>query len=174
MNTRSALRYLLAYILLVPLQALVFDHMVLFNVAVPFVFIYLIVMLPVTLGTNLSVALGFLAGFGVDLFADTPGMNALSCTILAFARKPVFHLYVTMDEDLAGRAPSSQTMGSAEFLKYLLTLSLAYSILIFTIEAFQLFIPRLMLLRILGSTLYTFLLIYTLDSLLIRRREKRL
>ena len=110
----------------------------------------------------------------MDLFADTPGMNALSCTILAFARKPVFHLYVTMDDDLAGRSPSSQSMGSAEFLKYLLTLSLIFCTLIFSIEAFQIFIPRLMFTRIIASTLYTFLLLYTLDSLLIRRREKRL
>jgi rod shape-determining protein MreD len=168
------IRFIISYLLLVPLQALVFDHMVLFNVAVPFVFIYLIVMLPVTMSTNLSVLLGFLAGFGMDLFADTPGMNALSCTILAFARKPVFHLYVTMDDDLAGRSPSSQSMGSAEFLKYLLTLSLIFCTLIFSIEAFQIFIPRLMFTRIIASTLYTFLLLYTLDSLLIRRREKRL
>ena len=35
-------------------------------------------------------------------------------------------------------------------------------------------VTKELLLRILGSTLYTFLLIYTLDSLLIRRREKRL
>ncbi|MDE6276599.1 MAG: rod shape-determining protein MreD [Muribaculaceae bacterium] len=169
-----AIRFTIAYLLLIPLQALVFDHMVLFNVAVPFVFIYLIVMLPVTLGTNVSVVLGFLAGLGMDMFADTPGMNSLSCTILAFARKPLFHLYTTMDDDLAGRSPSAQTMGSASFLKYVLTLSLCYSVLVFTIEAFQLFIPELLLTRIVASTLYTFLLIYTLDSLLIRRREKRL
>lgn len=169
-----AIRYLIAFILLVPLQALVFDHMVLFNVAVPFVFIYLIVMLPVTMSTNLSVLLGFLAGFAMDLFADTPGLNALSCTILSFVRKPVFHLYMTMDDDLAGRTPSSQTMGSGSFLKYLLTLTVVFCSLIFIIEAFQLFIPGLMLTRIVASTTYTFLLLYTLDSLLIRRREKRL
>lgn len=169
-----AIRYIIAYLLLVPLQALVFDHMVLFNVAVPFVFIYLIVMLPLTMSTNLSVLLGFLAGFGMDLFADTPGMNSLSCTLLAFARKPLFHLYVTMDDDLAGRSPSTQTMGPAAFLKYVLTVSLVYCTLIFSIEAFQIFIPELMLTRIVASTLYTFLLLYTLDSLLIRRREKRL
>lgn len=168
------IRFIIAFLFLVPLQGLVFDKMVLFNVAVPFVFIYLIVMLPVTLGTNLSVFLGFLTGLSVDLFADTAGLNALSCTVLAFARKPMFHLYVTMDDDLAGRSPSSLTMGAAAFLKYLLTLSLVYCLMVFCIEAFQLLNLRLMLLRIFASTIYTFLLLYTLDSLLIRRREKRL
>ncbi len=169
--TKFAIKYALLFLLLVPAQAIVFNHLILFDVAVPVVFIYLIVMLPVTIGTNLSTFLGFLAGLSVDMFCDTPGVNALCATTLAFARKPVFHLYVSMDDDLAGRSPSSRTMGHAAFKKFLVTMTTIYCAMVFTVEAFQFFNFRLLLLRIVASTAYTFILLYAVDCLNLRSRE---
>lgn len=157
--------------MLVPAQAIIFNHLILFDVAVPVVFIYLIIMLPVTIGTNWSTFLGFLVGLTLDIFCDTPGVNALCSTVLAFVRKPVFHLYVSMDDDLAGRSPSSRTMGHAAFMKYLITMSAAYCPMVFTVEAFQFFNFRLLVLRILASTAYTFILLYAIDCLGLRSRE---
>ena len=89
---KFALRYALAFIVLLPAQGVVFNHMTLFSVAVPLVFLWLLVSVPVTVGTNLTMLLGFLTGLGVDIFCDTPGVNALSCTVVSFAHKPLFHL----------------------------------------------------------------------------------
>lgn len=170
--TKFAIKYALCFLLLIPAQAIVFNHMILFNVAVPLVFVYLIVMLPVTLGTNMSTFLGFLAGLLLDVFCDTPGVNALCCTVLAFARKPVFHLYVSTDDDLAGRSPSSHTMGYAAYMKYMFSMVLLYCAMMFTVEAFQLFSFRLLLIRVAASSAYTFLMLYALDCLLVRRRDR--
>ena len=74
--TKLAIKYAICFLLLIPAQAIIFNHMILFNVAVPLVFIYLIVMLPVTLGTNLSTFLGFMAGLTLDEFCDTPGVES--------------------------------------------------------------------------------------------------
>lgn len=169
--TKFAIRYAIAFLLLIPAQAIVFDRAILFNVAVPMVFLYLITTLPVTLSTNLSTLLGFLAGLLLDVFCDTPGLNALCCTVLAFVRKPVFHLYISMDDDLAGRSPSQKSMGMAPFMKYILTMVLIYCVMLFTIEAFQLLAFRLLILRITTSTIYTFILIYALDCLTSQQRE---
>lgn len=169
--TKFVIKYIILFVLLILLQAIVFNHLVLFNVAVPLVFIYLIIMLPITIGTNVSTLLGFLAGFALDVFCDTPGVNALCCTILAFIRKPVFHLYVSMDDDLAGRSPSSRTMGAAAFMKFMLTMTAIYCLMLFTIEAFQFFNFKLLLLRIVASTAYTFILLYAIDCLTLRSRE---
>lgn len=169
--TKFAIKYALAFLLLIPAQAIAFNHMILFNVAVPLVFLWLIIGLPVTLGTNASLFLGFLAGLTLDIFCDTPGVNALCCTILAFIRKPVFHLYVSMDDDLAGRSPSSRSMGAAAYMKYMFTMVLLYSIMMFTVEAFQIFHFWLLLLRILGTTVYTFLMLYAIDNIKLGSRE---
>lgn len=169
--TKFAIKYLLCFLLLIPAQAVVFNHLILFNVAVPLAFIYLIIMLPLTLGTNLSTFIGFAVGLGIDIFCDTPGVNALCCTLLAFARKPLIHLYLSMDDDLAGRSPSSRSMGHAAYMKFMLTVVAIYCTLMFTIEAFQLFNFRLLILRIVASTAYTFILLYAFDCLTLRNRE---
>ncbi len=168
---KTAISIALAFILLVPAQAVIFNHLGLFNVALPIVFIYIIIMLPVTLGTNWSMTIGFLAGLAVDMFCDTSGVNTLACTILAFVRKPVFHLYMSTDDDLAGRSPSARSMGHAAFLKYLITMVLIYCSMVFTVEAFQFFNFRLLILRIVASSVYSFILLYALDCVVTRRRE---
>ena len=163
--TKFVLKYILWFLVLIPAQAVVFDHLILFDVAVPLVFIYLIIMLPVTIGTNISTIAGFLAGFLLDIFCDTPGVNALSCTLLAFSRKSIFHLYVSMDDDLAGKSPSSRSMGTPVYLKYLIAMVTIYCALVFTIEACQFFNFRLLVIRILASSAYTFILLYAGDCM---------
>ena len=47
----------------------------------------------------------------------------------------------------------------------------AYCTMVFTVEAFQFFNFRLLVLRILASTAYTFILLYAIDCLGLRSRE---
>ena len=148
---------------------MIFNNLILFNVALPLVFIYLIISLPVTLSTNWSLTIGFVTGLAVDIFSDTPGMNALACTNLAFLRKPVYHLYMSYDDDLSGLRPSISTMGSAAYFKYLLTMVFVYCLMLFAIEAFQFFNIRLLLMRTVFSTIFTFIIIYAIDSLSFKR-----
>ncbi len=170
--TRTVITFILLFVVLVLAQPLIFNNLILFNVALPLVFVYLIISLPVTLSTNWSVVIGFLTGLAVDIFSDTPGMNALACTILAFIRKPVYHLYMSYDDDLSGMRPSIATMGSAPYFKYMLTMVFVYCLTVFAIEAFQFFNLRLLLLRTVCSTIFTFIIIYAIDSLSFNREKK--
>lgn len=162
---KTALRLVALFVILVVAQAVIFNNLILFNTALPLVFVYLIISLPVTLSTNWSVTVGFLTGLAVDIFSDTPGVNALACTTLAFIRKPVFHLYMSFDDDLSGQCPSLSNMGTAAYSKYMFTMVLIYCFMVFAIEAFQFFNLRLMLTRTIFSALFTFVIIYAIDSL---------
>ena len=167
--SKTVLTLIILFLVLIPAQAVIFNNLILFNVALPLVFIYLIISLPVTLSTNWSLTIGFVTGLAVDIFSDTPGMNALACTNLAFLRKPVYHLYVSYDDDLSGLRPSISTMGSAAYFKYLLTMVFVYCLMLFAIEAFQFFNIRLLLMRTVFSTIFTFIIIYAIDSLSFKR-----
>lgn len=167
--TKTVLTFILLFIVLIPAQALIFNNLILFNVALPLVFVYIIISLPVTLSTNWAVTIGFFTGLAVDIFSDTPGMNALACTLLAFVRKPVYHLYMSYDDDLSGMRLSIATMGPAAYFKYMFTMVLIYCMSVFTIEAFQFFNLRLLLLRTVCSTVFTFIIIYAIDSLSFKR-----
>ena len=167
--SKTVLTLIILFLVLIPAQAVIFNNLILFNVALPLVFIYLIISLPVTLSTNWSLTIGFVTGLAVDIFSDTPGMNALACTNLAFLRKPVYHLYMSYDDDLSGLRPSISTMGTAAYFKYLLTMVFVYCLMLFAIEAFQFFNIRLLLMRTVFSTIFTFIIIYAIDSLSFKR-----
>ena len=166
--SKIAFTFFIKVVLLVLAQAVIFNNLVLFGVAVPLVFIYAIISMPITWPTNLSVTIGFLLGLAVDAFSNTYGVNALSCTILAFARKPIFHLYVQRDDDLAGMKPSQRSMGSAAFLKYMLTMTLLYCAVAIVVDSFAVFSFWLILIQIIASAIFTSILIYALDSIFTR------
>lgn len=166
--------YILRLILLILAQAVIFNNLVLFGVAVPLVFVYAIISMPITWGTNVSMLIGFVTGLLVDIFSNTLGVYTLSCTILAFVRKPLFHLYMQQDDDLSGLRPSVRSMGTGAFLKYAFTMVLLFCALCFTIDAFFIFSLWRYLLQIVASSAYTLVIIYALDSIFTRQHEKRL
>lgn len=172
--SKTVLQFILLGFILVLAQVMVFNHICLFNVAVPMVFIYLLVRLPITLSVNWMLTIGFFLGLTVDIFSDTYGMNTLACTVEAMMRKPILRLYVPREEDLTRPEPSMYSLGTATYLKYLLTMTLLYCSLIFLIEAFTFFNPIRLLLRIVFSTILSMALMVGIDSFMTPQSEKRL
>lgn len=170
---KTILRYALMFVLLMLAQVVLFNRISLFGVAVPLVFIYFIVSLPVTLSVNWVLTLGFVSGLIIDIFSDTPGVNALACTLLAGSRKVMIKLYVPREEDFTNPEPSVKSMGPGNYAKYLLTVSVVYCTLFFLIDAFTFFNPLRLIGRIVASTAMTFVVMFAINSLT-TGNEKRL
>ena len=171
---KSVIQFALLFVALVLAQVLVFNRLYLFDTAIPLAFIYFIMRLPVTMSAIGVMTLSFLLGLSIDIFSDTAGMNALACTVLSVLRLPVLRLYFPREDDLTNPEPSMRSLGAGIYMKYALSMSLLYCILFFTIEAFSLFNPVRLILRIAGSTLLTCIVIMCIDSLMNQRSEKRL
>lgn len=171
---KTELQFTILGIILVLTQVTVFNHICLFGVAVPLVFIYLIVRLPITLSLNIVLTIAFFLGLIIDIFSDTYGMNTIACTVMAMLRKPILSLYVPREEDLSRPEPSMFSLGTVTYLKYLLTLTLLYCTLIFTIEAFTFFNPLRLVMRIVFSTLLSMAIMVGIDSFMTPKSEKRL
>lgn len=168
--TKTTIHFTLLFLILVAAQVIVFNHVCLFGVAVPMVFIYFLLRLPVSLGSIAMMTLGFLLGLTVDIFSDTAGMNALTCTIMAALRLPLLHLYFPREEDLSNPEPSIRTLGMAVYLKYAITFVVVYCAIFFTVESFSFYNPARLVARIVGSSALTFILIICIESL--RRANK--
>lgn len=166
--TKTALQFTILYIVLALAQAIVFNNVCLFGVAVPFVFIYVIIRLPITLAVNWLLTIGFTLGLVVDIFSNTQGMNSLACTLLAMARRPILHLYFPREDELTMPEPSIRSLGPEIYGRYLFTMVLFYCTAIFLIEAFSLFDPLRLMLRVICSTFLTSLLLLGLDSVMSR------
>lgn len=159
------------FLILVLAQVLIFNHILLFGVAAPIVFIYVITRMPTDCGFNTIITIGFLMGLLVDICADTLGMNTLACTILAAVRKPVLLSYVQHDDNLSEIIPSTFTLGIWNYSKYMLTMVLIYCLIYFSIEFFSLANIGDILLMATASTLLSFPLLLGIDSLMKKNRE---
>ena len=106
----------------------------------------------------------------MDIFSNTQGMNALACTILAAVRIPVLRLYFPREDDMTNPEPSLRTLGPGVYMKYLISTVAVYCALFFFIEAFTFYNWTLMLMRILASTLLTFIILLAFDSLTAKSR----
>lgn len=153
------------FVLLVVAQAVIFNRIVLFGVAIPFVFIYFIIKLPISMSVTRVMFLSFLLGLVMDIFQDTPGLCALSCTWLGASRRGVLRLLIPREEDIQHATASIRSLGIGVFSRYVVVMSLIFCILAFTIEAFSFFGFSSMLLRVAASTALTSLLLIALDSL---------
>lgn len=172
--TKTFIHIVTMFVILVLAQATVFNHICLFGVAVPLVFIYLIVKLPVTMNVNTAMTIGFLLGISVDIFSDTQGMNALACTILSAVRLPVLRLYFPREDEMSFPLPSIRSLGTSIYLKYVFSLCVVYCTLFFLIESFSFLNLTRMILKIISSSVLTFVILIAFDSLTYRSREKRL
>lgn len=173
--SKSTLQFAMLFIVLVLAQVVIFNHIALFSMGLIFVFIYFIIKLPVNLTPAKVIALSFLIGFVIDIFQDTPGVNALACTCLGATRRTVMRLYIPREEDILHSTPAIRTLGPAVFAKYSVTMTLIYCVLLFVIEAFTFFNPLILIARVVASTLLTWVFIMAIDSLSVSSRsEKRL
>lgn len=162
----TVLRYTLLFILCVLLQVLIFNRIVLFNVAVPVIFIYFIIRLPISIKLPYLFTFAFLLGLFVDIFSDTPGVNALACTLIAALRKPIFFAYMAKDDNTVLMTPSVGSMGFIEYSKYLISFILIYCLLAFSIEYFSFADVKDIAILVGSSSLFTFIILIAIDCLI--------
>lgn len=164
-NMSSPLRYVMLFCLLILAQVLICNNILLFNVAVPFVYIYFIIILPLNVNLNLLMTLAFLMGFLVDLFSDTMGLNSMAALILSVIKKPLFYAYMPREDKFINAVPSIRTMGIINYLKYILTISAIFCFFVFCIELFSFASFGRIILMTASSTLFTLLLLISTDAL---------
>ena len=162
---KSVISYIVLFVLLVLTQALLLNHIVLFGSAVCFIFIFFLVKLPINLSPNLVLTLGFLLGLSVDMLSDTPGLNALCCTVLASLKRRVFFAYEQHDDQKRNVSPSIGTMGFFNFCKYSFSMSAIFCLLEFFVEFIEFTDIIGILIKAGASTAFTFLGMLAIDSL---------
>lgn len=164
--THTIIRYFFLFIVCILLQALIFNKIILFHIAVPLVFIYFLIRLPIDIKLPFLFTLAFLLGIIIDIFSDTPGVNALACTLIAAIRKPIFFAYMDRDDVTSRLTPGVSTMGIVEYSKYLFTFVVIYSLLVFSIEYFSFADVKSIVILSAGSSIFTFIILLSADCLI--------
>lgn len=149
---------------LVLLQVLILNNVHIAGYATPFLYIYLILKFESDVPRNVLMLWAFFLGLSVDIFSDTPGMNASATVLLAFLRPVFLRLFVPRDT-LDSLIPSIRTIGGFPFLKYLIVSAFVHHAMLLAIEFFSFAHIGTLLLRMVASTLLTVTCIMAVEGI---------
>lgn len=152
------------FVSLVLLQALILNNVHIAGYAIPLLYIYLILKFESDVPRNALMLWAFFLGVSVDIFSDTPGMNASATVVLSFLRPVFLRLFVPRDA-VGSLVPSIRTMGFSPFLKYLIVSVFVHHAMLLTIEFFSFAHIGTLLLRTVASTLLTVTCIMAVEGI---------
>ena len=156
------------FIGLLLVQILLFNKIYLFGLATPFIYVYFILVLDKEVDRNALMLQAFALGLMVDVFCNTPGVNAGASVLLAFTRARLLRMFMPREE-YENFEPGIRTMGVWPFLRYAFVAVLLHHSALFMLEAFSLAHIGNLLLRVLCSTLLTVMLVMSIE--LVRQRH---
>ena len=132
---RSYTSIILTFLILIPLQALVFRNFVVFGTGFCFIYLLCLLMLPIEISTITGMVIGLLSGLFLDLFYHTLGIHAAAAVLFMFLRAFWLKANAPRSGYELNALPTIPNYGFLWFLGYSLPLILFYSIAIFIIEA---------------------------------------
>ena len=95
--TLSLIENSLRWIIVMGLQILVFNNIYLGGVINPFIYVLIILSLPIEITAVLTLFVGFFTGFILDVFSHTYGMHTMALTFMGFLRPMVLKLVPPRD-----------------------------------------------------------------------------
>lgn len=149
---------------LVLVQVLILNQMHILGYATPFLYIYFILKINSKVGRNELMLWAFMLGLAVDIFGNTPGMNAAAATCLAFSRSSLLRLVTLRSED-EGFRPGINSLGISSFSRYTLLASALFCTVLLLIDTFSFFHLGRLILKIIASTISTFIFIFCAESI---------
>ncbi len=140
----------------------------------PYIYYLFVLWMPFSISRMGLLLVGFVAGLMLDYFMMTPGLHAAACVLIAYARPFVINLLTP--KDISGfnyREPSSKAMGWRPYVVYILILTLLHHGYLVFLEWLDFGSFLDFLIKIVGTTGISMLLIVTMELLIPRRLKFR-
>ena len=142
--------------------------MVLFDVAFCYIYLAFLLMLPFDTRPVLLMLIGFIYGFFIDVFYDTLGMHAAASVLIAYVRPYWTKTVPPRGGYEMGMKPTIKVMGFSWFITYALPLILLHHFALFFIEVGGLHLFWFTIVKVISSTILTFLVMVILQYLFYR------
>ena len=168
------LKNILRFILLLLLQVFVLNHVLIYALVAPSLYLLFVLLLPFNMSRWALMLCGFVMGLCLDIFMNTQGMHAAACVFIAFLRPVIMNILTPHKGFETTRpTPSIATMGWAPFLTYAAVLVFIHHIVFFTLEIFDLSNFFYLSIKILLSTVLSIVMIVIYEMLFTRSKADR-
>lgn len=149
---------------LVLIQALILNNVRFLGYATPFLYVYLLLKFNADMSRYALLLWGFALGLAVDIFSNTPGVNAAATTLLAFTRPMWLKLFTPRDcaDDME---PGYRNMGPGLFIRYIFVGLLIHQSVFIILLTFSFAQPGIMALQVLCSALLTTICIAAIEAI---------
>lgn len=144
-------------------QVLILNHVHLFGVGIPLLYVYFAVTFRRHFPKWLILVSCFLLGLSIDIFSSTPGLASTVLTLVGLAQPYLLELLVPRDSAVDLES-SVKTLGFSKFATLSGLLTLLYCLVFFALEAFNFFDILLWLARSLVSAALTMVLLLAIES----------
>ncbi|MGF1532481.1 MAG: Rod shape-determining protein MreD [Bernardetiaceae bacterium] len=150
-------------------QVFFLEGVVLGGVAFCWLYVSFLLFLPLDTDSVLLLLIAFTFGLLVDAFYDSSGVHTAATLVLAYARKWVLDALRPSNGYENGQRPLLGDMSWRWFSSYVLVLLLVHHTTLFLVESVQVFDMGLFLLKVLSSTVFTFVSIVLFQYLFYRK-----
>ena len=167
------IKHIIRFIVLITIQILVMNNVLFMGYINPFIYILFLLLLPFDTSRWLILILAFCLGISVDAFQNTMGLHAFSCVLIAYCRRPILNFLLPQlkNKKQNNLEFSLQEFGLQRGLIYTSSLVFIHHFSLFTLEAFQLELIRI-LLRTLGSSIVSIILLIIIQYLLYKEIKR--
>lgn len=166
--TRTTLVNIGKFILLALAQVLIFSQIHLFGYATACIYLIFILKLPRHTSVNALMLWSFMFGIIVDIFCNTPGINAAAATAMGFARNTFLAAFTHkgMPDDFV---PGAKSIKWGGYLVYSLMCIVLFYCVLFLLELFTTGHIVSLLISTASSTLLTMLFVIVTECFSFRK-----
>ena len=152
---RSGFFLVISFFLLLFLQVMLFKKIVLFNTAFCFIYVALILLLPIETNPLVLMLVAFGLGLTVDVFYDLQGMHAAATVAVAYVRNYWLATITPQGGYDEGATPTLADNGFFWFISYSAPLIVLHHVILFFIDAGGFDLTWITLAKSLASVFFT-------------------
>ena len=153
------------FLLLLLLQVLLINHLQFLGVCHPYIYIFSLLVMPITLPRWADMLIGGVAGLILDMFCNSLGVHIAACIMLMYVRPHLIGAYVSDRERLTDEIDIRSIGGVVNFVKYTVLLVLLHHTMVFFLTAWSVQHFWFTLLEVVVSSIISILLLIGADLL---------
>ena len=168
---KAFLTHTFQFFIFLSLQILLLRNLVLFDTAFCYLYIGFLLFLPIQMPKVRLLVLAFISGLTIDIFYDTIGINAAASVLLAYLRPYVLLVLTPRDDYEKSDSVNVHVMGWRWFSVYTLFLVFVHHLALFFLELGSFREVGFTLVKVLVSTIFTFLVLVIIQLLFFSSRR---
>ncbi len=152
------------FLLLLLLQVLLINNLQFLGVCHPYIYIFSLLVMPITLPRWADMLIGGVVGLILDIFCNSLGVHIAACIMLMYVRPYLIGAYVSDRERLTDEI-DVRSIGVVNFIKYTILLVLLHHTMVFFLTAWSVQHFWFTLLEVVVSSVVSIILIIGGDLL---------